>query len=135
MIRGQLTCSRLQEGKQADTADPLEALPTPTRTLHIRDRGFTEVPRWKAEREQEQFVLSYLRSDVSLFDLDGNPLDLAVLLPQAEASGEWEVLVGGEQRLPMRLFFEKVPDAIAEERRRRGKRRSVGGPTRHALKC
>jgi hypothetical protein len=122
MLRGQITCSPLQNSRQADAADPLEALPTAARTLHIRDRGFTDVPRWKAEKEQDQFVLSYLRSDVCLFDQDSKPIDLAILLPTAQASGELNVLVGEQQRLPMRLFFEKVPDAVAEERRRKGRR-------------
>jgi hypothetical protein len=118
MLRGQLTCSPLQNGRKADTATPLETVPTPGRTLHLRDRGFTDLERWKAEDEQGQLVLSYLRSDVLVWDEHGQPLDLVTWLPQAGESGERQVLVG-QQKLPMRLFFERVPPEVAKRRRKR----------------
>jgi hypothetical protein len=66
MLSGQLTCSPLQQATHADTRSPLKAVATPARTLHIRDRGFTDTKQWRAETEQEQFVLSYAKSDLHL---------------------------------------------------------------------
>lgn len=125
MLRGQLTCSPLQNATHADTRSPLKVVATPARTLHIRDRGFTDAKQWRTETEQEQFVLSSAKSDLHLWNEENEPLDLALLLPQAQASGEWNVLVADKQRLPMRLFFERVPEAVAQERRRRLKREAA----------
>jgi hypothetical protein len=122
MLRGQLTCSTLQDGRCADGRTPLKQVPTPARTLHIRDRGFTDVWGWLAEQEQEQLVLTYLRSDLQIFDRQGQSLDLLRWLSQAGPSGEVEVRVGDKQRVAMRLLFERVPPQIAQERRRRLRR-------------
>src|SRR6185437_5847123 len=121
MLTGQLTCSPLVDGRTADTRTPLAQHPTPARTLQIRDKGFTDLTRWKQEEEQGQFVLSYLRSDVVVFDEQGVALDLLTWLPSAGASGEKRVLLG-HQRLPMRLFYERVPEEVARERKKKVRR-------------
>lgn len=121
MLCGQLECSPLLPGKHADTRSPLRAIPTPKRTLHIRDRGFTDVPQWRKEAQEGQLVLSYARADLNLFAPDGSALDLLDLLSQAGPAGERAVLVG-RTRFPMRLLFEQVPEEVAKERRRRLRR-------------
>lgn len=120
--RGQLRCSQLQPGRTADGASPLKTVPVPQHTLHLRDLGFVDVPRWRQEQERGEWVLSALRTDLALYDLQGQPLDLVQQLPQAADYGEWQVLVGAKERLPMRLFFLRVPEAIARERRRKRRR-------------
>jgi len=122
MLRGQLTCAPLQDGRAADTKTPLRAVSSPARSLHIRDRGFVDVKRWQAEAEAGQYVLSYYKSQGHLFDEQGQPLDLLWHLAQREACGEMAVLVGEDERLPMRLLFERVPAEVARERRRRLRR-------------
>jgi Transposase DDE domain len=122
MLRGQLTCSPLQEGRCADTATPLQAVATPKRTLHVRDRGFVDGARWKEEAEQDEYELSYYRGDLHLFDEGGAPLDLLQLLPQAQATGELRVLVGEKYRLPMRLLYDQVSEEVKQERLRRLRR-------------
>jgi hypothetical protein len=118
MVHGQLTWSRLQDGRKPDRTTPLQACATPTRTLHLRDRGVLDLARWKAEEEQGQVVRRYLRTDVVLWDEQGRPLDLVpwLAVSQQEA-GERQVL-GGQQKLPRRVFFERVPEEVAERRRR-----------------
>jgi len=118
MVHGQLTCSRLIDGRTADPKTPLKEQPTPPQTLHIRDRGFTDVTRWKQETEQEQLELSYLRNDVRVYDEQGHPIDLLQWLQEAGQSGERLVLVG-HQKLPMRLLFERVPEQVAAHRRQK----------------
>lgn len=116
VVSGQLTCSSLQDGRKADAKSPLRAVEVPARTLHLRDRGFTEVDRWAQEQAQQEWVLSYLRGDVGIFEEDGTPIDLLSRLTQQGERGEWRVLVG-QCRLPMRLFFEKVTPEVAAFRR------------------
>lgn len=121
MLRGGLSCAPLQDGRRADAASPLKGGPTPARTLYIRDRGFTDVTQWQEETERGQVVLSDVRRDGQLCDEPGRPLDLARPLPQSADWGEWLGRVGPAQ-VPMRLFFERVPEAVAQQRRRRLKR-------------
>lgn len=118
MLRGQLTCSPLLDGRCADAKSPLRDHLVPTRTLHIRDKGFTNVDRWAQEQQREEWVLTYLRGDLLIFDEQGHPLDLLPRLASASPQGEWRVLVGA-LRLPMRLFFERVPLEVATSRRRK----------------
>ena len=115
MLRGHLCCSSLQQGRCSDAKSPLAALPVPARTLHLRDKGFTDVGRWAQEQAREEWVLTYLRGDLLLFDEAGTPIDLLPQLTQAGERGEWQVLVGAA-RLPMRLFFERVPPEVAAYR-------------------
>jgi Transposase DDE domain len=121
MLRGGIQCAPLQHGRTADPASPLEDLPLPAGTLEIRDRGFIDVPHWKAQAEQGHQVLSYLRADQLVADHEGRPLDLLYALRHAPACGEWAVQIG-QEHFPMRLFFERVSPEVAARRRRRLRR-------------
>lgn len=116
-LRGGLTCSRLLDGRQTDTATPLACLPVLSRSLSIRDRGCVDLLRWQEESRQGAYVLSYVKAGVKLFSLTGTPLDLPLLLAQGPSCAEMEVLVGVKERVRMRLLFERLPPAIAQERR------------------
>jgi hypothetical protein len=118
MLRGRLTCSRLLDGRQADAQTPLADRPVAAHTLCIRDRGYLDVDRWVQEARQEAWALTYYKSGLPLFDRQGQPIDLLLKLAQSAPQGEWEVLVGDKQRLPMRLLFTRVPAEVAEQRRR-----------------
>ena len=121
MLSGELTCSDLQEGRYADAKSPLREA-RPAGTLSIRDRGFVDISGWQEEVEQGCEILSYYKAGIKLFSPDGTPINLLKRLLEAEARGEFEVLVSQQQQLPMRLLFERVPNEVAEERRRSLKR-------------
>jgi hypothetical protein len=86
MVRGQLSCSSLLDGRQADSKTPLQHERSPTRSLHIRDRGFLDVKRWQTEAAQGQYTLSYSKSTVGLFDQNE-------LRPQIVVYGSKKVVV------------------------------------------
>ena len=117
MRRGQLTCSSLLDGRQADPSSPLLQVPLAAQTLTVRDRGYVDIERWMQEVQQDVWAVTYYKSGIKLFDRHGQPLDLLLELARAERQGEWEVLVGEEQRLPMRLLLTRVPEEVAEQRR------------------
>jgi hypothetical protein len=118
VLRGQLLCSSLQDGRCSDARSPLTSAPVPARTLHLRDRGFTNVPRWEEEQAREEWVLTYLRADVQVYAENGTPLDLLERLPHLGPRGTLQVLVG-KPRLPMRLFFERVTEEVVAQRRKK----------------
>jgi len=79
------------------------------------------VERWEEEEAQQEWVLTSLRGDVLVFEEDGTPIDLLHQLPTQGQRGTLRVLVGRHQ-LPMRLFFERVSEEVAEHRRQKLKR-------------
>ena len=125
MRRGGLRCSMPLAGRSADTRTPLAELACPKGCLHLRDRGFLDLDRWMDELARGEDVLSYLRPDVCLFTPQGEPLDLLDWLPRRSEQGETAVLVGAQQRVPMRLLWSRVPKAIAAQRRKRLQREAA----------
>lgn len=117
MLRGGLTCSTLQEGRYADVKSPLREA-RPAGTLSIRDRGFVDISGWQEEVAQGCEILSYYKTGIKLFELDGTPINLVEKLKGALARGEFEVLVSAQQQFPMRLLFERVPKEVADARKR-----------------
>ncbi|CAA9368214.1 MAG: hypothetical protein AVDCRST_MAG93-8166 [uncultured Chloroflexia bacterium] len=65
------------------------------------------------------FVLSRLNTQVALFDPQGNRLDLQKVLDHAEAMLDRPVLLGRKERLEARLLAVRVPQEVADQRRRR----------------
>ena len=119
MLRGQLQCSSLLNGLSADPKTPLASLPQVERTLNIRDRGFFDLRRVKREQEEGHSSLTYYKSGVSLFDTQGEPLDLLLWLAESLQSDrplQCNVLVGS-LRLPMRLMLSPLPEEQARKRR------------------
>jgi Transposase DDE domain len=117
MLRGQLSGSSLLDGRQPDSRTPLAEVPLAARTLTVRDRGYLDTDRWMREAQQEVWALTYYKAGIKLFDRQGQPLDLLLELTRIEQQGEREVLVGAEQRFPMRLLMTRVPQEVAEQRR------------------
>ena len=55
---GQLTCSSLLAGRQADTSTPLAERALLAHTLSIRDRGYLDVDRWIEDAMQDSLAAS-----------------------------------------------------------------------------
>jgi hypothetical protein len=116
MLRGQLICSSLLDGRQTDTRTPLRDRWTQEGTLNIRDRGFFDAGRWRLEARHGEYTLTYFKNKVTLYDREGQVLDLVAALEAGSDQGEMEVLVGANWHLPMRLLFERVPPWVKQER-------------------
>lgn len=135
MRRGQLTCSSLLAGRQADTSTPLAERALMAHTLSIRDRGYLDVDRWIEDAVQDSWTLSYYKAGVKLFDRQGEPIDLLLKLAHTGQQAEWEVLVGDKQRLAMRALVTRVPEEVAQQRREYLRREALthGRGASHAL--
>ncbi len=57
MRRGQLTCSSLLDGRQADTSTPLAERTLMAHTLSIRDRGYVDVDRWIGQQAEWEVLV------------------------------------------------------------------------------
>ncbi|MBA2681748.1 MAG: IS4 family transposase [Ktedonobacteraceae bacterium] len=117
MLRGRLDCSRLLNGRTADTKTPFEHVPVAKRTLHIRDRGFADLDRWKQEAQRGEEVVSYYKMGLRLFDEQGQRIDVEQWLSTlTEPMAERQVVVGVQAQLPMRLVVERLPEPVRVER-------------------
>jgi hypothetical protein len=118
VLRGQLQCSPLLDGRSADARTPLRGKPpfVGQRILNIRDRGYFDLDRLVAEEGQGQFNLTYYKGGVHLLDTDGQQLSWPSLLACQQEAFEQEVLVGETQRLPMRLIVAPIPQEVAAKR-------------------
>ncbi len=119
-----LTCGSLQHvslqaGRANDNAAAVQQADLPAGALRIADLGYFAVPRIAALSAQQVFVLSRLNTQVALFDAQGQRLSLLELLSQAGPTLDLPVLLGAEQRLPVRLLAVRVPQEVADQRRRR----------------
>jgi hypothetical protein len=71
--------------------------------------------------KEKSFFLSRLKSNVSIFELDGkSPFNLLAAVKKY-GSIDVDVCIGSTHRLPVRLVAQKLPEPVAAERRRKAK--------------
>jgi len=92
-----------------------------TGDLVIRDLGYFVLSVFEAFIQKGVFFLSRYRNDVTIYcPKSGNKLNLLNLLKK-NSSLDIDILLGCNQRLPVRLVALSVPEHIANERRRKAK--------------
>jgi hypothetical protein len=116
---GSLTAT-LEAGRRPDQT----YVPTPHAlpgSLRISDLGYFNVEVFAQIDQDKAFFLSRLNTQTSLFDLDtGESLDLLAWLQDTDANRfERRVLLGAKTQLPVRLFVTRLPQKVADERRRK----------------
>ena len=117
---GQLHGPVLQSGRAQDQASPFQRQTLPPGTLHIADLGYFNLNRLAEDDRQGVHWLTRLKAGTAVYTLEGQPLDLVTWLEsQAEGQLECAVLVGQRARVPCRLLAVRVPQEVADQRRRR----------------
>ena len=117
---GALRWVGLQAGQANDRSAPVQHLTLPAGALRIADLGYFSLDQIAIAQAQGSFVLSRWYPQTALFAADGTPLDLLAVLGQyAHPTLDWEVRLGAEQRLRVRLLAVRVPQEVADQRRRR----------------
>ena len=119
LTHGSLQHIGLQAGRANDNAAPVQDVALPPGALRIADLGYFAVPRMARLHAQQVYVLSRLNTQVALFDEQGQRLELLEVLPQAGETLDREVRIGAQQRLKLRLLAVRVPQEVADQRRRR----------------
>ena len=112
-----LSLSSFRRNDQAAAPDILEILGPGD--LILRDLGYWALHVFEAILLKGAFFLSRYRHDTRVLDpRTGKPLNLAHLL-RTQGSLDRQVWLGDKHRLSFRLVAVPVPDALANERRRR----------------
>jgi hypothetical protein len=116
---GQLVGPLLLDGRASDRSACL--LPRPSAcSLSIADLGFWNLHDFACAAAEQRFWLSRCPPKLQVFDRDGQRHSLVELLrKQPNDRCDLEVELGVAQRLKARLLAERVPEKVAEQRRKR----------------
>ncbi len=117
---GTLVDLSLHAGRVHDSkaAQPLESLAAGA--LYLADLGYFSLDRLREIAAQEAFFLLRLQAQTTVFDEQGRRWDdVAALLAPQDAQVDLPVTLGVRQRLPARLVAVRVPQEVADQRRRK----------------
>jgi hypothetical protein len=110
---------QLQEGRASDRAAVLPG-PLPAGALWLADLGYWSLDAFAALAQHEVFWLSRLQMQTAVYDATGDRWELLELLEtQPTDTFELAVALGERQRLTARLLAVRVPQDVADTRRRR----------------
>lgn len=106
--------------RDADATSPIAIDRADAGTLLVYDPGYFDLSRFAALDRQGARFLSRLQHGTTVFDSDGNELDLvAFLRGQSDSVLDVAVELGVDQRLACRLIAVRVPEEVANRRRQK----------------
>jgi hypothetical protein len=116
---GKLEGPQLQDGRASDRA-ALVPTTLPGGALWLADLGYWRLDTLQTLEQQGVYWLSRLQVQTAIYDPAGQQRDLLALLDaQSAETVDLAVTLGEVHRLPARLLAVRVPQAVADERRRR----------------
>jgi hypothetical protein len=117
-VSGHLSQLLLQDGIAQDRNSPLQTSALPPGALRLADMGYFSLPVLADYQAAGVYWLSRPTVNTRLWTADGQCLDQVAWLSQAVgAQVDLPVLLGQDQRLPCRLLAQRVPQAVADQRR------------------
>ncbi len=117
---GQLHHVELQAGRASDNTASIQHVALPAGALRIADLGYFALDRVAALTAKQVYVLSRLAPQVAVCDTNGHPCDVVALLERAATPTlDVDVMLGAHQHVPVRLLAVRVPQEVADQRRRR----------------
>lgn len=119
-LRGVMTGLRFQAGRTPDQSYTGELACIQPGALYLSDLGYFVLSRFRRLDEAHAYFLSRFDTHTGLFATDGKTLDLLEWL-RAHAAAQFEesVRIGQEEQLPCRVIVLRVPQEVADERRRK----------------
>jgi hypothetical protein len=120
-LSGTLNALALTPARQPDQRCPFLTACAAPGSLQIVDLGYFD-QRTLAELDAGgAYFVTRLQNQTALYHLVSDErLDLAQTLSHCPfSSGEWSVELDAKARLPVRLVAQRLPEAMAEERRRK----------------
>jgi hypothetical protein len=112
----------LEAGRVHDQKTALQQETLPEGALRLADLGFFDLDVLCSLAAQGVFWLVRYKVNTVLLDETGTRLDLVARLQAAEQTLlDWTIQLGAAHQLPARLIAQRVPQAVAEERRRKAR--------------
>lgn len=121
-LRGGMAGMRFQAGRTPDQSYTGELEHIQAGALYLSDLGYFVLSRFRRLDEQHAYFLSRFDTKTLLFAAEGEALDLwEWLCAHAAAQFEAPVRIGREDQLPCRMIVLRVPQEVADERRRKAR--------------
>ncbi|MBM4432278.1 MAG: IS4 family transposase [Chloroflexi bacterium] len=118
MTTGALAGPVLSAGRLHDRSCSLPMESLPSGALRLADLGYFSLAAMKAMTEQGVYWLSRLQANTAVFDDKGQRRVLSHWLDEQGDTADMPITVGAQERMPCRLVARRVPDGVANERRR-----------------
>jgi hypothetical protein len=116
---GQLEGPVLHSGRTHDQSTPFQDAALPPGALALADLGFFNLGQFKQADGQGVYYLSRLKFGTKVYTPEGECLDLVPWLnAQSQIRVDLPVRVGQQEQLPCRLLAVRVPQEVADQRRR-----------------
>jgi hypothetical protein len=119
LSQGRLDGPVVTAGRTQDRASALQHAPVPRGALRLADLGFWSLEVFRQIAADGAYWLSRLNLQVVVATAEGTRLDLPTWLGQQEGRVDLPVRLGAGARLTGRLLGVRVPQAVADERRRK----------------
>lgn len=118
--RGALRGPFLQDGRKSDRNSPLQQLPVEAQSLRLADLGYWSLDVLEQIGHQDGYWLSRAQVQVKFYTQDGKKWSLLELLQAIpDTQIDLPIELGVKHRLPVRLLAVRVPQEVADQRRRR----------------
>jgi hypothetical protein len=112
----------LSEGRTHERTTPLQRAPLPAGALRLADLGFCDLAILAQSGAQDGYWLARLHFGTAVYDGQGRRWDVRDLLAAQGAQVDLPSALGTQQRLSARLLAGRVPQEVADQRRRRLRR-------------
>ena len=120
MLQGEMIGPLLEDGRVNDAVSQIQKVALPAGSLSIADLGYWSLTEMHDQSKGGAFWLSRIHSTVKIITRDDKIWDLlAFLQAQPNPSIDCLVRLAAQHRLPARLLAVRVPQEVAEQRRRK----------------
>jgi hypothetical protein len=120
LCRGQVVGPLLCDGRTHESTTPIQHAPLPKGALRLADLGFFALEVFAQISAADGYWLARMHRTTAVYDAAGQRWDvLALLAAQGTERVDLPVTLGAEQHLPARLLAVRVPQEVADQRRRR----------------
>ena len=120
LCRGRLVGPLLCDGRTHESTTPIQNAPLPTGALRLADLGFFDLDILTQIDAQDGYWLARMHRTTAVYDAAGQRWEvLALLAAQGSVEVDLAITLGVQQHLPARLLAVRVPQEVADQRRRR----------------
>lgn len=120
LASGAMSGPHLDHGITSDRSTSIQNQPIPAGALRLADLGYFDTEVLRTIGFEGGYWLSRFQSTTALYDEQGKRLDLVAALAEVGTpTVDMPVRLGAGQRLRCRLLAQRVPQEVADQRRRR----------------
>jgi hypothetical protein len=120
LLTGTLQGPQLEAGRTNDRGSTLPGAPLAVGALRLTDLGYFSLAQLRTCDTHGTYFLTRFYLQTAIYDLTGTRRSLADILATAHSgSVDLPVLIGATKHVPVRLLAMRVPQEVADQRRRK----------------